>query len=140
MEASNVPLSKSGLLAYSSVHFICTFLDTPRIKNCIILPPELKRCCHAVLTLLPNNRSIVHASPATERQIHLVDAVTGSPLALATPLVTPHVTRKAKNGQQPLEFLNYNAAALHKKTHALIAKATDSAFNMLVVSKTWVEM
>lgn len=107
MEARDVTLSKSGLLAYSSLHHIGIVPDTPSPRKFEVLPPEPKRCCHAVLTPLPDSRPPVHSSPAAEAEtaIHVVvaaEAMIVPPPTLAETPMIPAVAPKSKNGRQPL--------------------------------------
>lgn len=96
-KAKAVNMSNSGLLLYSSMHFMGIVPDMTSSRKFEILPSESKWCCHVLVTHLPSNHPLIDASSAIETGIHLVDvsvAVTGLLLALATLLVYPNVARK----------------------------------------------
>lgn len=94
MDSRNVPLSKPGLLLYSSMQFIDIVPYTLSPQKFQVLNPKPKWCCHAVVTHIPNNRPFVHADPVIGPEIHLDGAavvLTGSPHALMAPSLTLNV-------------------------------------------------
>lgn len=126
----DVNFSKSGLLVYSSMHFIGIIPDKPSPRKFYVYASESKRCCDAVVIPLPNNNPLVHASPVIESGIHLSDAavaVTGSLLALATPLVTPNVDGKPKKTVICL---------ISQQVYEFHARPTDAAPDALAISET----